>query len=354
MPPKISQSSSRVSLLHRFFVHTWYKKRWWAWLLLPLSWIFTVLAAIHRRQVKKRAVNLSVPVVVVGNITVGGTGKTPLIIALVKALEARGLKVGVISRGYGASAPYYPYAVTADDTAREVGDEPLLMAQSLQCPVVIGRRRVAAGQHLLEKYPNTHLILSDDGLQHYRLARTMEIVVVDGERGLGNHFCLPAGPLREPASRLAGVDWILRNHSSSASLPESSVSTTEAAAGTLLEIGLRAVAWRHVATQERLPLLPLPWDGNHQPVVAVAGIGHPQRFFSTLAQLPVVTKTALAFDDHYTFTENDFSCWKDNIVLMTEKDAVKCHALAHQQCWALVVEMSVPDILIDSITALHS
>lgn len=328
------------SAIHRFFLDTWYQKRWWAWLLLPLSWLFQLLAAINSRRAKRQQKHLPVPVVVIGNISVGGTGKTPVIIALVRTLQQRGVSVGVISRGYGSQAPHYPYKVSPTDDPVISGDEPLLIARSVDCPVVIGHRRIAAGELLLKEHPDTQLILSDDGLQHYRLGREKEIVVIDAERGLGNHFCLPAGPLREPASRLSSVDWILLNGNS-----------TRPPAESLLPIKLRPIGWRHITSNTLCDLHPLPWQGSQQPVVAIAGIGNPQRFFNSLVSLGIEADT-LALEDHYVFSKADFAELEHSIVLMTDKDAVKCQTLAHAHCWSLVVEMDLPELLVEGVVQL--
>jgi tetraacyldisaccharide 4'-kinase len=343
-------TSNQQSPLQAFFLETWYNKRWWAWLLLPMAWLYQLLSSLHSYWQKKQSSRIPVPVVVIGNISVGGTGKTPVIIALAKALLEQGIAVGIISRGYGSQAPHYPYRVnSATDSASIAGDEPLLISQATACPIVIDKDRVAAARYLLKACPEITLILSDDGLQHHRLERDMEIVVVDGQRGLGNHFCLPAGPLREPARRLASVDWVLVNQ-------EQNASQEQADSDALLSVTLAPHAWRHIASQQIHPLQPLPWlEGNTSPAVqtvqAVAGIGHPQRFFRTLETLVIDCETQ-AFDDHYGFTQADFADWQDKVVLMTEKDAVKCRTLSHSQCWSLIVEMTLPDTLVASVVAL--
>ncbi|MDX2349092.1 MAG: tetraacyldisaccharide 4'-kinase, partial [Porticoccus sp.] len=188
----------------------WYRHNSWALLFLPFSWLFRGVAATRRYYHQKVAPSpsLNVPVIVVGNITVGGTGKTPLLLALVAHFKQQGYRPGVISRGYGGNASEYPLRVTTESAAAEVGDEPLLLASA--CPVVVDPDRYRAAQFLLEQ-TDCDLILSDDGLQHYRLPRDIEIVVVDGGRGFGNGHCLPAGPLREPVSRLTQADFVLIN-----------------------------------------------------------------------------------------------------------------------------------------------
>ncbi len=352
---------TRQSFWQRFFLDTWYNKRWWAWLLLPVSWVYQIVSSFYAAKQKKQAVRLPVPVIVVGNISVGGTGKTPVIIALAKSLASKGIKVGVISRGYGSAAPFYPYIVDVTDNtsiwADVVGDEPLLVAQTTQCPVVIDSNRVSAAQILLESYPDTDVILSDDGLQHYRLARDLEIVVVDAERGLGNHFCLPAGPLREPARRLASVDWLLLNNTKVGKFDHSeNIEGKEPGnkkATRVLPISLKPLGWRHLHSDTIYPLSPLPWDATdkheHDQVVAVAGIGNPQRFFNSLITLGIEHKS-YAYDDHYDFSKDDFSQWSNRVILMTEKDAVKCQPFASDNFWSLVVDVSLDDDFIATIT----
>ena len=379
-------NSQQTSWLQSFFLDVWYGKRWltkrgWVrlipWLLLPLSWLYQLLAYANQRWQKKQSTRIPVPVVVVGNISVGGTGKTPIIIALANALTAKHIRVGIVSRGYGSHAPHYPYLVNADDQAVYSGDEPLLIATSTQCPVMIGQNRVAAAQQLLARYPEIQLILSDDGLQHHRLQRDVEIVVVDSERGLGNHFCLPAGPLREPAKRLSTVDWILLN-TPAASACETQREQSEVDRRLPIKVSLQPQAWRHIGSQQIHPLTPYPWlknkvggegrdnnshIGSDKTLHAVAGIGHPQRFFNTLAQLDISDQSSNhacsqhSFDDHHQFTAQDFSPWTNDTVLMTEKDGVKCQALMGEaampeDCWALMVDIDLPNALIEHVESL--
>jgi len=373
-------NSQQTSWLQSFFLDMWYGKRWWvriiSWLLLPLSWLYQLLAYANQRWQKKKSTRIAVPVVVVGNISVGGTGKTPIIIALANALTAKHIQVGIISRGYGSNAPHYPYLVTAADQAAECGDEPLLIAKATLCPVMIDQNRVTAAQQLLARYPEVQLILSDDGLQHHRLQRNVEIVVVDSERGLGNHFCLPAGPLREPAKRLSAVDWILLNTPATNELTQEPVQAQEQSQEKVeidrrlpIKVSLQPQAWRHIASQKIYPLTPYPWlDGevnstgaNTKALHAVAGIGHPQRFFNTLTQLGIDNSQSSqhSFDDHHQFTVQDFSSWTNDTVLMTEKDGVKCQALIGEaampdDCWALIVDIDLPDTLIEHVGSLVS
>jgi tetraacyldisaccharide 4'-kinase len=345
--------TNQQSFWQRFFLDMWYRKRWWAWLLLPIACCAQWIGFFYVRMQKKQAYRAPVPVVVVGNISVGGTGKTPVIIALANALTAQGITVGVVSRGHGSRAPFYPYVVNSENaTAQIVGDEPLLIAKMTNCPIVIDRDRVSAVNTLLNDFPDVNLILSDDGLQHYRLQRDMEVVIVDGERGLGNHLCLPAGPLREPKTRLASVDWVLFNQAHAATDQHS----TDDQLATFI---LAPSAWRHVNTQQVYPLHPLPWLGEqdqhktllHPHNIAIAGIGNPQRFFNTLEQLGIDSENH-AYDDHYDYTLDDFSQWQDQIVLMTEKDAVKCQSFDYNNLWSLMVDLSLPEAFVQSIVDL--
>ncbi|MEH6529557.1 MAG: tetraacyldisaccharide 4'-kinase, partial [Porticoccus sp.] len=258
--------------ISNFLEQAWYRHSSWALLLIPLSWLFRAVVTVRRyyQQKVKPNPSLSVPVIVVGNISVGGTGKTPLLLALVSHLKEQGYRPGVISRGYGGSASGYPILVGTESIASEVGDEPLLLASV--CPVVVDPDRYRAAKSLLEQ-TDCDLILSDDGLQHYRLPRDIEIAVVDGDRGFGNGQCLPAGPLREPVSRLQCLDFILTNvHGSNASAEGSFFFRVE------------PIQLRHLVSGKRCSPSPSSleqWSGGNNSsnkVHGVAGIGNPQRF----------------------------------------------------------------------------
>jgi tetraacyldisaccharide 4'-kinase len=254
----------------------------------------------------------------VGNISVGGSGKTPFVIWLAQYLQKQGWHPGIISRGYGGKADHYPCSVQHDSLAAEVGDEPILIHQRTQCPVVVAPDRVAAGKQLLaENYCN--VIITDDGLQHYRLDRNMEIVIIDAKRGLGNQLCLPAGPLREPLSRLETVDFtIFHGESDSQRLT--------------MQLQLQqAVQLKNNNHQKSLT------EFAETPVYAVAGIGNPQRFFDQLQQLGL-TIIPHAFADHHAYTEADFQFAKAYPILMTEKDAVKCLGFATENMWYVPAE----------------
>jgi tetraacyldisaccharide 4'-kinase len=293
------------------------------WALLPLEGIYRLVFAVQRLRYDlglKRAQALPVPVVVVGNISVGGTGKTPCVIWLANELRARGYRVGVISRGYGGKAENWPQRVGSDSDPFEVGDEPVLIADATGCPVAVGPDRVQAAQLLLAE-GQFDVLIADDGLQHHALARTFEIAVVDGERGLGNGACLPAGPLREPLKRLERVDAVVVN---GGSWGEGSVFRARLVPERVVQVagdGERALG-----------------DFRDTIVHAVAGIGHPDRFFDMLKaeKLRIIPH---AFPDHARIRERDLDFDDRHPILMTAKDAVKCRAFADKRYWSVVVRL---------------
>ncbi len=296
----------------------------------PALALLRPLECLYRRVVEgKRARFLagqgeiykaSVPVIVVGNITVGGTGKTPLILWMIEHCRNRGLRVGVVSRGYGATPPSLPWRVAAEHSAAQAGDEPLLIVQRTGVPLMIDPDRSRAVRALLDSEP-LDLILSDDGLQHYRLARDLELVLIDAARGLGNRRCLPAGPLREPVERLHSVDALLYNGAS-------------ADRDDGYAFGLKPSALVNLRSGERQAV---DFFAPGQAVHAVAGIGNPQRFFNTLEGLhwrPV----AHAFADHAAYSAQTLTFTPSLPVVMTEKDAVKCRPFAADDWWYLAVD----------------
>ena len=301
----------------------WYQGHPALILLRPLEWLYRWVVQRKRRAFLAGEGDIyraPVPVLVVGNVTVGGTGKTPMILWLIEHCRARGLRVGVVSRGYGATPPQLPWRVRADDAASDAGDEPLLLVQRSGVPLVIDPQRARAVQALLAQEP-LDLILSDDGLQHYRLARDIELVLVDAARGLGNGRCLPAGPLREPVERLAEVDAVLCNGAAE-----------DDAQGYALQ--LRPTALVNLCSGERAALDHFP---PGQRVHAVAGIGNPQRFFNTLEALnwrPI----AHPFADHASYSPEALQFSPALPLLMTEKDAVKCRTFASADWWYLAVD----------------
>lgn len=299
----------------------WYEKHVLRWLLWPFSLIYQLLTKLRRVYLTGLCQHqFSVPVIVVGNLTVGGVGKTPLVIALAKQLQEKGLRVGIVSRGYGAKINQFPYEISTEDAASLVGDEPLLIAQKTACPVVIAPKRVQAVQYLLDNY-QSQIIISDDGLQHYALGRAIEIVVVDGLRKLGNGLCLPAGPLRESAKRLQEADLIVVNEGE---WPEA------------YSMHLRPGKLTQIVTGKEIEIERLT-----KPIAAVAAIGHPQRFFRTLQNLGLAI-IKYPFPDHYQFCLKDMQ-FREKEVIMTEKDAVKCRPFALDSWYFLPVEAKLSD-----------
>lgn len=315
-----------------FLANAWYNRARWLIVLWPLSLLFSWLAARRRRRLEAAQQPAAVPVIVVGNIAVGGTGKTPLVLALSQALHVRGINAGVLSRGYGGRAPQYPFAVTADSDVAHTGDEARLLRRHSDGPMVVDPERSRGLQALIAD-GRCDVVISDDGLQHYRMARDIEIVVVDGARGLGNGWCLPAGPLREPPSRLAQVDYLVINGANRV------LSEGQLSAGDTPVSSMRLVPeyWVNVKTGARaaLPDLPVP-AVLKQDVHALAGIGNPQRFFDTLGELGWQA-SCHAFADHHAYNAVELAFARDKVLLMTEKDAVKCEAFAGEHWWYLVV-----------------
>lgn len=310
-----------------------------AWALAPLAVPYGAVVAARRALYAAgvlRRRSAGVPVVVVGNLTAGGAGKTPFVIALARALAEAGRRPGLVSRGYGGRVRGVR-EVRAGDDPGAVGDEPLLLAAA-GFPTVVGRDRAAAARALRAAHPDCDVIVSDDGLQHYALARDVEIAVVDAARGLGNGWLLPAGPLREPARRLAEVDAVVR---------------LVAAPGPPSRDG-RATTTAHVAERFRslvdpsASVDPAAWSGRR--VHAVAGIGHPQRFFDLLARLQV-DAVPHAFPDHHAFRADDFAFPDAEAIVMTAKDAVKCRSFADARFHALDIRATVDPALVALLLA---
>jgi tetraacyldisaccharide 4'-kinase len=293
------------------------------YLLIPFSVLFRVIVAL-RRACYRRGIfpvtHIDVPVIIVGNITVGGTGKTPLVIWLANFLKQQGYQPGIVSRGYGGKGATYPCIVTPDSNPLMAGDETVLIARRTGCPVVIDPNRVAAAQFLRKQYPACNIILSDDGLQHYALGRNIEIAVIDGERRFGNGWFLPAGPLREPIERLKTVDFIVTN--GQARIGEHSMQ--------LIPDDFHAL--KNYNEKKSTP------DFMNKTLHAVAGIGNPQRFFNMLRSDLGLTIMEHPFPDHHIFTEQDLNFGNDTVIVMTEKDAVKCQNFNIQNSWYIPVK----------------
>ena len=298
----------------------WYKKfSVFSVLLSPLALLYAAIMRVryflYRKNILK-SIHFSVPVVVVGNITVGGTGKTPLVMAIAEHFKNLGYRPGLVSRGYGGKARIWPQWVTENSDPNLVGDEPILLVQKTKLPMVVAPDRVAAVLMLLKK-TDCNLVVSDDGLQHLAMGRTCEIVIVDAERQFGNGLCLPAGPLREPISRLKTVNAIVMN----GDCVRNSVFSME-----LLPQDLQSISENLAASPPTPPMR----------VHAVAGIGNPERFFLQLEHLGFEI-IRHAFSDHYVFLKTDLEFGDDLPIIMTEKDAVKCRQFDLKNAWCLPV-----------------
>jgi len=305
----------------------WYGRHPARLALLPFSWVYRGVSALRRTVYESRLLNVyraPVPVIVVGNITVGGTGKTPLVIWIARKLEEYGFKPGIVARGYRGAARSWPQQVRADSDPVAVGDEALVLARRTGLPVAVGPQRSADIAALL-KHAGVDIIVCDDGLQHYALARDLEIAVLDGVRRYGNGACLPAGPLREPAARLATVDLLVTNGL--------------AARG---EFAMRYVATnvhRVGAPQDKVPLAQFAGKEAH----AVAAIGNPDSFFALLKRNGFRV-TQHVFADHHLFTREDLAFGDGLPVIMTEKDAVKCEHFADPRLWYVPIDVELPDV----------
>ncbi|MEH3478153.1 tetraacyldisaccharide 4'-kinase [Enterobacter cloacae] len=309
-------------------------------LLLPLSWLYGLVSGVIRllyRLGLKRAWRAPVPVVVVGNLTAGGNGKTPVVIWLVEQLQKRGIRPGVVSRGYGGKAAHYPLLLSPDTTTAEAGDEPVLIYQRTGAPVAVSPVRSDAVQALLAEH-DVQIIITDDGLQHYALARDKEIVVIDGVRRFGNGWWLPAGPMRERASRLKSVDAVIVNGG--------------AARPGEIPMHLQPGMAVNLLTGERQAVSRLP------ALVAMAGIGHPPRFFATLEQYGARIEKRVPLADHQALVAEqvDALTTPGQTLIMTEKDAVKCRAFAKENWWYLPVDAELsgeqPEHLLQELIAL--
>jgi tetraacyldisaccharide 4'-kinase len=318
----------------------WYNDMLIGLCLMPLGFLFADIVRLRRflyRIGVLKSRKLPVPVIIVGNISVGGTGKTPLVIWLANLLSQHGYQPGIISRGYGGEASAEPIIVNVDSQPAQVGDEALLIKRQTGCPVAISPIRAAAADYLL-KSNACNIIIADDGLQHYALQRDIEIIVIDGERRFGNGYCLPAGPLREPPSRLQEADFVVINGEK-----------TEPEHFAMSLLGDTAI---NLATVEQKPLSHFAGSACH----AIAGIGNPARFFNLLAQAGL-NCTTLSFPDHHRFQAQDLAFKDGKAVLMTEKDAVKCAAFATDQHWYVPVsaqpEAGFAEQLLTRLRELH-
>lgn len=322
--------------LDRFAQRVWYGRQLWfvSVLLLPLSWVFGVIVRSRRWAYRcgiPRSIRVGRPVIVVGNLTVGGTGKTPLIVWLAHECSRRGLRAAIVCRGYGGTGTRVPQIVTAHSDARVVGDEAVLLARSFAGPVIACSDRVAAAR--LAVAEGTDLILCDDGLQHYRLARDAEIVLMDASRAFGNERLLPAGPLREPAQRAAEATMLVRTlrGSTSRSIPSralQSLPTVDARFAFDAAVSLTSIDHTQLS------------DFRGQRVHAIAGIGNPEAFFDML-RAQGLKLDARALPDHAAISAADVEFGDTAPVLMTEKDAVKCRAFADERLWYVPLRLEI-------------
>ena len=314
--------------LEAIILTAWYEGSPWLWCLWPLS-ILVRGVAWRRRAGLTRALPLRAPVIIVGGVTVGGTGKTPVVIALVESLRARGFTIGVVSRGYSSSVGEGPLRVEARSTASAVGDEPLLIALRTQVPVVVGRNRWQAAKRLLDT-TDVNVVISDDGLQHYALPRDFEIAVLDAHRGLGNGRVLPMGPLREPPERLSTVDWVLERN------------------GTDPDTGFHYQQHHllHWQTRRVMEFSPAKAEWQTMQLAAVTALGQPEQFFAGLASLELDFER-YSFPDHHPLSKQDLDAIAADIIIITEKDAVKIDAFDDPRIWVLVISAKLPEALIE-------
>jgi tetraacyldisaccharide 4'-kinase len=327
---------SRVQgALERLLNHIWYGNSVLSWCLIPLTW--PVRWVIHRRRQRATAKGTTpegVTVIVVGGLTAGGTGKTPILISLGKWLAEQGYRVGVVSRGYGGTHGPDPHSVKECDSAAVVGDEPLLIYRELSAPVVVCADRKRAVEALVGEGA-VDVVLSDDGLQHYPMARDIELLVIDATRGLGNGRLLPAGPLREPVSRLDSVDAVLERNSDD------------------LDRGFRyrPSGATHLASGRQQAWLECLTEWREQSVVAITGLGQPAQFFEMLRGQGLAIH-ADSLGDHEAMTQAHLDRREEQVVLITAKDAVKLTEVADPRIWVVAIEVALPSSLLARLTAL--
>jgi len=300
--------------------------------LLPLSVIYFLISFARKYLYRfnlLKSFKIQVPVIVIGNITSGGTGKTPLVIHLANELKKNGYHPGIISRGYGPKRNGVS-EVNQKSNVENIGDEPILIHKHTHLPVFISKDRVLAAKALIKKYKKIDVILSDDGMQHYRLKRDMEILVIDGTRRFGNGYLLPAGPLRESRRKVKAVDAIVCNEK-------------KVIDGSYL-MKYKSYFLINLKTKQKIPLNKVHLNNLH----AIAGIGNPDRFFNYLKALGLIFDST-SYKDHYPFTKKDFKTMNDKNIIMTEKDAVKCEKFARDNFWYLPVVAEIDSKFTDFI-----
>jgi tetraacyldisaccharide 4'-kinase len=333
-----------VSNFSEFVTKSWYQSAYWLYLLWPLYLIYSAVTLLRKYLYKSRifkSYRAKAPVVVVGNITLGGTGKSPLVAYLVESLKDMGFKPGVVSRGYGAQISQDEVReVSENSLVSEVGDEPLMLKRRVACPIFVSPTRALAVQALEEK--GCDIVITDDGLQHYALDRDIEICVFDGERKWGNGYLLPMGPMREPLSRISTTDFVVMNGADWVDPQQPRIAA--------FRMDLEASNLRSLSNEKNLPLSEL----KGKKVNAIAGIGNPERFFNTLAMQGLLVESH-GFRDHHAYTQSDLSFDGDRPLIMTEKDAVKCQAFNLKEAWYLPVSAKLSgDLATQIVTVLKS
>jgi tetraacyldisaccharide 4'-kinase len=321
-----NSNAKQTSKLQQWLENIWYDNGSGKFLLMPLSALYCAINSFQRLKNSNNKAKLPCPVIVVGNITVGGTGKTPLTIHIVQLLQKAGYKPAIITRGYGGQATTWPQCVTAKSDPQRVGDEAVLMASRTQVPVYAGANRLQSIE-VLTKAHDCDVIISDDGMQHYKLPRNIQIAVLDGTRMLGNGWCLPAGPLREKKQRLGACDMVVVNGEIIED-KKSDIHGTD-----FFKMGLKGITLTNLVTHEQQNLS----DFSHKTVHAVTGIGNPQRFFDTLKNQGGLQLKTHSFPDHHDFIASDLQFDDDFPIVITEKDAVKCYKFANNKVWTLPV-----------------
>ena len=326
--------------IHEILNNQYYKKSSWILILLPLSFIYFLIIFFRSRAYKIgffKSFKMDVPVVVIGNITIGGTGKTPLVIWLLEKLIEKGMKPGLICSGYNSKFKF-PREVLMDSKVSNVGDEALMIKTRFQrlhnkeIPIFVGKKKVQAAKELLNTYPDTNILISDDGLQHYELLRDFEIVVIDEVRNFGNNFLIPTGPLRETKTRLNRVDAVIVN--------SSILKTFEYGYGMTYfgDTLVNCVQSNHLSDLHVL----------EKEIIAITGIGNPERFFEQLTSSGLKFKEVIC-NDHHLFSEFDFKDYDDMNIIMTEKDAVKCKSFAKENFWYLPIYADVEEGLFEKL-----
>ncbi len=327
-------------------INFWYSQSYWRWVLLPCHLILRILIILRSvlyRMGWFKSITLPVPVWVVGNITVGGTGKTPFVIWLVEALKKRNVRVGIVSRGYGGYSDHYPLMITDETPIYVSGDEPALLYRRLKVPVVIDPKRARAAQWLLENN-DVDIIISDDGLQHYALQRQTEIAIIDGQRKLGNRLLIPLGPLREPVSRLKKVDCVLEQVNKDTQV--------------IMDLNqlqkkyfvIQPTAWVNVKTGERQSIHQAVFK-SCETIEAICGIGNPKKFESSLQNLGINYHLTV-YPDHHAFNEKELIQYHNETLIMTEKDAQKCRDFAKDDWWYLEIDIELSHDAVQCIDTL--